>query len=259
MKRGDAAVFSISAVLGVVAAAATAFSVFVLDREPSSAAISQGADSSLLVITWAPTFCKVTPDNRGCASGQVGEMGPTFILHGLWPQPPELQYCGLPAGLADRVHQGKRDLPPVELNDEVRQDVQEVLSSADVMVPHEWYTHGTCSGVTPDEYFGDAAALTREARQVLDPLFVGAQGDRVELNTIRDNFDDAFGPGAGERVALSCRDVPGTGAVVYEMLLSLPPADELATVDDSLSLGPLLLAGPPIPSHCPGGAVPSKA
>lgn len=257
MKRGDAAVFSISAVLGVFAVAATVFSIVVLDHEPSSATVSQGADSSLLVITWAPTFCEVTPDNRGCVSGQVGAMGPTFILHGLWPQPPELQYCGLPAALADRVHQGKKDLPPVELNDEVRQDVQAVLSSADVMIPHEWYTHGTCSGVTPDEYFGDAAELTRQARQTLDPLFVAAQGDHIALKTIRDRFDESFGAGAGERVAVSCRNVTGTGAVVYEMLLSLPPADQLDTTDGSPSLGPLLLAGPPIPSHCPGGAVPS--
>lgn len=259
MKRSDAVVLSISVLLAVVALAATAFSVTVLDHEPDSlpgAQVSAGADSSLLVVTWGPAFCEVAPGNPGCRSGQVGALGPTLILHGLWPQPAELQYCGLPPALADRVREGKKsNLPPVELNDGVRQGLRGLLSNPEAMIAHEWYTHGVCSDVGPDEYFGDAAALTLQAREALDPLLAGAQGGPVELTAIRQRFDDDFGAGAGARVALSCRNVTGQGSVAYEILLSLPPADEFDNGDEPLSLGPLLLAGPPITSHCSRGAV----
>jgi ribonuclease T2 len=262
MRRGDVVVLSISAVLSVIVVAAVSFSLLVLDRTPSSAALESednrsGSNSSWFVVTWGPSLCEVDPKNLGCAGGNVGRMGRTMVLHGLWPQPSANQYCGVPDDVAERarnIHSG--DVPPLTLSQEVRDDLQSRLSDAAVMAPHEWYAHGTCSGVDPDVYFGDAAALTDQARRVLDPVFATAEGGRLALNDIRATFEAEFGAGAGDRVRMTCRNVTGQGSVLYEVQMSLPAITELRAGGNPPSLGALLHAGPPMQAGCRHGYVP---
>ncbi len=71
---------------------------------------------------------------------------------------------------------------PVDLGGDVRNTLQSMMSDASTLAPHEWYAHGTCSGVTPDVFFSDAAALTEQARKVLDPMFTEAEGGRIQLS-----------------------------------------------------------------------------
>ena len=257
MRRGDVAVISISTVLAAVVVGAVAFSLLVLDRSPRTTVIgSESASSTWFVVTWGPALCKVEPTNLGCTSGHVGEMGQTMVLHGLWPQPSTNQYCGVPKEIADRVRNiHGSDMPSVQLSDAVRTELQSMLSDADVMAPHEWYAHGTCSGVTPDEYFENASALTDQARKVLDPMFTEAAGAPMTITRVREKFDAEFGAGAGERVGLSCRTVTGEGNVVYEVQMSLPPVVDISTGADALSLGDLLLKGPPLSPQCRHGHV----
>jgi ribonuclease T2 len=258
MQRGDRAVISISAVLAVIVVAAVGFSVFVLDRSPSSSAVeANDSDSSRLVATWGPSLCEVDPPNSGCKSGHVGEMGRTFVLHGLWPQPFSNQYCDVPKDVADRAADVKgSDMPSVDLPEDVRAKLASNLSDATIMAPHEWYAHGTCSGVGPAKYFGDAVTLIDQARTILDPLFNQAAKKGLTLSAVRDQFDSQFGRGAGDRVALTCRNVTGQGNVVYEVQMSLPPVNALGIDGKALSLGDLLLEGPSIPSTCRHGRVP---
>jgi ribonuclease T2 len=97
MRRGDVAVMSISAALAAVVVAAVTYSVTALDATPNpSTLVSDGAASSWLVLTWAPSFCTVEPENAACVSGEVTPVGQTLVLHGLWPQPRDRQYCGVP-------------------------------------------------------------------------------------------------------------------------------------------------------------------
>jgi ribonuclease T2 len=105
-------------------------------------------------------------------------------------------------------------------------------------------------------FFSDAAALTDQARKVLDPMFTEAEGGRIQLSAVHDKFDAEYGAGAGERVRLSCRNVTGQGSVVYELHLSLPPVTELRTPDGTLSLKDLILKGPPLGPGCRHASVP---
>jgi ribonuclease T2 len=130
------------------------------------------------------------------------------------------------------------------------------MSDASTLMPHEWYAHGTCSGVTPDVFFGDAAALADQARKVLDPMFTQAEGNRIQLSAVREQFDAQYGAGAGERVRLSCRNVTGQGSVVYELHLSLPSVTELRTPDGTLSLKDLMPKGPALGAGCRHASVP---
>lgn len=257
MKRGDVAVFSVSAVLAVVVVAAVAFSQLVIDRSPRLAPNSPASSSSaLLVLTWAPSLCKVDPSNQGCQSGHVGKLGQKIILHGLWPQPSSEQFCDVSKTVVDRGRDPK-DLPAVDLPVEVRSDLQSLMSDASVMVPHEWYTHGTCSGVPPAEYFGDAVTLTDQAGKVLGPIFESAENGRLSAGSVRDRFNAEFGEGAGKRVSLTCREVDEDGIIVYEVHLSLPPVSDIGTAENPLSLGDLLAKGPPVSPGCRQGHVPT--
>jgi ribonuclease T2 len=258
MRRGDAVVLSISCVLAAIVVAAVTFSVRVLDHKPSSAEFeSSDSSSSWLVLTWGPSLCAAEPTNAGCKSGHVGAQGSTWILHGLWPQPVEEQYCGVPKEIAERASDlHGHHMPSVHMADDVRDTLQSMVSDASIMAPHEWYAHGTCSGVTPDVFFSDATALTDQARKILDPMFATAQGGRIQLSAVRDRFDAEYGAGAGERIRLSCRNVTGQGSVVYELHLSLPPVTGLRTPDGTLSLKDLILKGPALGAGCRHASVP---
>jgi len=258
MRRGDVVVLSISCALAAIVVAAVTYSVRVLDHKPSSAEFdSSDSSSSWLVLTWGPSLCGAEPTNSGCKSGHVGTQGSTWILHGLWPQPADKQYCGVPKAIADRASDLRgSNMPSVDLGSDVRNTLQSMMSDASTLAPHEWYAHGTCSGVTPDVFFSDAAALTEQARKVLDPMFTEAEGGRIQLSDVRDKFDAEYGAGAGGRVRLSCRNVTGQGSVVYELHLSLPPVTELRTPDGTRSLKDLILKGPPLGPGCRHASVP---
>ena len=254
MRRGDVTVFAVTAVSTVVTVAAVAYSLLVLDKE-SSAVVSQSSRSSWLVVTWAPGFCAAEPAMAACASGEVDAKGQTFLLHGLWPQPRDTRYCGLTRLQQERGDKGGDGFAPVELSDDVHAAVRSVTVDSANLVSHEWYTHGTCSGVSADLYFADAVKLTKEVRAVLDREFQDAAGGRITLTTIRNLIEERFGAGTGERVALGCRNVTGEGAVIVDVRLSLPPVAALRTVDDSLGLGQLLTQAPPISTGCRQGHV----
>ncbi len=249
MKRGDAAVFSLSAVLAAIVAVAVAYSLLVLDRRPAGPTGAGDSTSSLLVLTWGPSLCKVSPTNPGCRSGHVDRLGESFVLHGLWPQPSTEQFCDVPKRAAAR----SRD--PVELPPDLQNSVAAMMSDP-VITTHEWYAHGTCSGVAPPEYFGFATTLTEQAGTILDPLFDEASGRSLSSRSLREAFDAQFGGGTGKRVGLACRKTSDQRSVVYEVRLSLPPVAELPATPGGLSLREVLAKGPAIPAGCGQGRVP---
>lgn len=250
MRRGNTTVIWVSVVLAAVVVAGVSFSLLVLDRQPRRHVAEPGAStSSLLTLTWGPSLCAVDESNSGCRSGHVGRMGSVFVLHGLWPQPATEQYCDLPR----RSRETKR---PVELPDDLRARLEAQMSDAKVMATHEWYAHGTCSGVTAPEYFQIAASLTDQANSVLDPLFSRAAGREISARTVRAEFDARFGANTGQRVTLSCRDSGGRTPLVYEVRLSLPKVTELRSATDPLSLREALARGPAVPAGCGRGQVP---
>lgn len=245
MRRADAAVLSISTALAAVVIAAVTFSVVVLDRAPSSTAlVSESSDASVLVVTWAPSLCRVDAANKGCTSGHVEKLGRTWILHGLWPQPEDNQYCG-----------GPQSGENLRLSDDVRASLQSMMSDEAALAPHEWSAHGTCSGVTPDAYFTYATALTDQARAILDPMLADADGTQLSQTTLSDAFVAAYGEGARERIGVVCRNVTGEGSVLYEVHLSLPPVAQLSPDGQTPALGALLAEGPALQPGCRHGRV----
>jgi ribonuclease T2 len=104
-------------------------------RSRSQAAPSQGApanfDYYLLNLSWSPEFCYSHPSAAECARHEA------FVLHGLWPENSNGTYpqdCSDAPGPAN----------PAEYSD---------IYPDPGLLEHEWKTHGTCSGLSPDAFF----------------------------------------------------------------------------------------------------------
>ncbi len=128
-------------------------------------------------------------------------------LHGLWPQPRGKPIAAWTARWCRPITRtsGTR-LPEPELSPATRQALAAVMPGVQSgLERHEWIVHGTCFGAPADAYFARAASLAQQvnASPVRD-LFAQSIGSSVSADAIRAAFDQAFGPGAGNRVTVSC-------------------------------------------------------
>jgi ribonuclease T2 len=109
---------------------------------------TQGAfDFYVLSLSWSPTFCveqNGREDEEQCGKGRPY----AFVVHGLWPQ----NETGFPSACQSRF--GTR------IDGGIAVDMLDIMPSRD-LVFHQWRKHGTCSGLSPDDFFD----LTRTARQ----------------------------------------------------------------------------------------------
>jgi len=100
---------------------------------------TQSFDYYLLNLSWSPEFCFSHKSAPECGHGA------TFVLHGLWPQNADGSYpenCSNAPGPAN----------PSQYSD---------IYPDPGLLQHEWRTHGTCSGLSPDAFF----AMARTAFQ----------------------------------------------------------------------------------------------
>jgi len=102
-------------------------------------AVGSGFDYYLLNLSWSPEFCFTHPDASECAAH------PAFVLHGLWPQNNDGTYpenCSTAPGPA----------APAQYQD---------IYPDQGLLRHEWQTHGTCSGLTADQFLQTARSAVR--------------------------------------------------------------------------------------------------
>ena len=93
-------------------------------------------DYYLLNLAWSPEVCYSHPSASECGRHA------TFVLHGLWPQNSDGSYqqsCSDAPGPAD----------PSQYSD---------IYPDPGLLEHEWHTHGSCSGLSPDGFFRAARA-----------------------------------------------------------------------------------------------------
>ena len=118
-------------------------------------------DFYVLSLSWSPGFCATGGDEKGrdqCRRG--ADIG--FTVHGLWPQYDH----GFPSDCRGQT------APP-----------QASLALTDGVYPdrglarYEWRRHGTCSGLSPSDYFTSAKAA-RDAVTV-PPRFKDPHGDQT--------------------------------------------------------------------------------
>lgn len=117
-------------------------SALALISPPSHAQRAGDFDYYLLTLSWSPSYCaddaKRGRDKLQCFS----ERSYGFVLHGLWPQYDKgyPQFC-----------QTNHRRPSSKLVDQMLK-----FSPSRGLVHHEWKKHGTCSGLSPLDYFRKA-------------------------------------------------------------------------------------------------------
>ena len=207
----------------------------------------------VLAASWQPGFCETRPSKPECESQTQQRFDAThFALHGLWPQPFSNIYCNVPAGDVSADKAGRWDsLPALALEPQTRAALDEVMPGTQSNLQrHEWTKHGTCHGGTAEDYFGDSIRLMAalNASGVQD-LFEASIGTELSASEVREAFDAAFGPGAGERVKLSCVQ-DGGRRLIGELTIGL--SGELT---EDADFAALLMASPPTDPGCPSGIV----
>ena len=110
----------------------------------SSTASGGAFDYYLLTLSWAPQFCATNTAARSsaeCASNK--HMG--LVVHGLWPQ-----YNN------GKWPQDCSSTPPVA--SATVEHMMPVMPGSS-LIQHEWAKHGTCSGLSVDDYFASIEKL----------------------------------------------------------------------------------------------------
>jgi ribonuclease T2 len=97
-------------------------------------------DYYALVLSWSPAFCAdgTHSDSPQC-DGSSGRPF-SFVLHGLWPQ--------YQKGWPQNCQTGQRPYVPEPLINQMLD-----VMPAKKLIIHEYAKHGTCSGLSPEDYF----------------------------------------------------------------------------------------------------------
>jgi ribonuclease T2 len=103
-------------------------------------------DYYALVLSWSPTYCSDQGrDDDGQCNRRDGRRY-SFVLHGLWPQ--------YESGYPTNCRLSRRPFVP----DPVINSMLDIMPSRGLVI-HEYRTHGTCSGLAPQQYFSIAHRL----------------------------------------------------------------------------------------------------
>ncbi|WP_297835894.1 ribonuclease T2 [uncultured Roseibium sp.] len=111
---------------------------------PALADQSGKFDFYVLALSWSPTYCKQQGADANPHQCDVSKPF-RFVVHGLWPQ----YERGFPESCPGA---------PKRIDRQIAVSMEDIMPSHN-LVFHEWRKHGTCSGLTPEDYFD----LTRKA------------------------------------------------------------------------------------------------
>lgn len=146
-----------------------------------------------LAATWQPAFCQTfNPARPMPTECPIASKMEFMTLHGLWPQWEE--YCSKDAACDVKRNQ----IPAVKLSADVRLRLATVMPGvASQLDRHEYFKHGSCSGMNPDAYFTKAADLVDQLNASSFPGFLHDNyGKTVTKRQMCDAIGKALGPNA---------------------------------------------------------------
>lgn len=164
---------------------------------------------SLLALSWHNGFCETHRNKVECKRGLFGNKEYGFVLHGLWPQPKNLAYCGVAKKIVgmDKNKQWSK-MPGIGLSIKNTKDLANVMPAiASGLHNHEWYKHGTCSGMNSVEYFTKATKMTNEFSNSKLAKYINSNiGKQISINEVRNLANLSFGAGASQKISMICKD-----------------------------------------------------
>ena len=141
-------------------------------------------DYYLLALSYAPDFCGQPAGNkdpRECGAGRhVG-----FVVHGLWPQ-------------SENGRGPERCAPASPVSEELIRVILHYIPS-ESLIQHEWANHGTCSGLSANDYFAavrrarDSVTIPRDLKEPARPLQLSPADIETKFAAANPRFPkDAF-------------------------------------------------------------------
>ncbi len=148
-------------------------------------------DYYALVLSWSPSYCSEarSGDDETQCNRRDGRRF-NFILHGLWPQ--------YNRGYPESCRTARRPFVPQPLID----SMLDIMPSQRLII-HEYRKHGTCSGLSPEDYFQTARSMIAAIRipdkyqNPIEALFVSP--DQLKADIVRANPDLA-----PDMIAVAC-------------------------------------------------------
>jgi len=150
-------------------------------------------DYYLLSLSWAPNYCADHPNDNSneCKTGNRK----AFVLHGLWPQSNE----GQPPMSCQTASPVAADL--------VRHMLEYFPSRG--LIQHEWEKHGTCSGLSSQEYFAKVEQAFRSV-QPPDQLKNLSSDKSLAPKDLDQSFADAnHAPADAFRISCHAQELVG--------------------------------------------------
>jgi len=141
-------------------------------------------DYYLFTLSWSPEYCHGHPNAQQCGGAHPG-----FVVHGLWPQFNNGQWpltCSSAPGLSN---------PSAMLD--IMPDPR--------LIQHEWTAHGTCSGLTANQYFG-VIRKAYDSIQIPSPLVSPSRAATRNAGQIKQMFMDANLGLSSDDIAVSCHN-----------------------------------------------------
>ncbi len=183
-------------------------------------------DTYTLALSWQPGFCADRAAKAECKIAPKDK--PRFTLHGLWPdwdangdgkRNADDAFCIANAG--NRKSMITLDagnwlkMPPVKLSQASGTDLEQAMPGVVVGLDrHEWWKHGTCSGLPVEDYFATAIVLLREVeRSGLARLLAEEAGGTIKRKQLLDAFERDFGRGSARALMLDCSRGEGSTAL----------------------------------------------
>lgn len=149
---------------------------------PASAAADEERprvfDYYVLAMSWSPTFCgskNARAEREQCAPGRKF----AFVVHGLWPQYAE--------GWPDFCDTGERWVSEEQID-----RMMDIMPSKKLII-HQWRKHGSCSGLSQEDYF-ETTRLWRDrlripARYLSPGADVMTTPDQLVQDFVKSNRD----------------------------------------------------------------------
>jgi ribonuclease T2 len=199
-------------------------------------------DSYNLSITYHNDFCLQFPQDAECTTKPVLQ---GLSLHGLWPDKKDdpkntYIYCGLPASSVKQWCD-----PSIDVKNQMSQEEFNALAAiqpGDIscLYNHEWYAHGTCSGLSVVDYFEDALTLAQRFLQLprVNQLVLSSAGKTLDLATIQAALAHDL-PAAGASAIVLCRQDKNSKAWYFSSFTVGLDKDNLMQFPAAASFAPL--------------------
>jgi ribonuclease T2 len=165
-------------------------------------------DFYLLSMSIDPSFCALSPANRSkpdCRDLTAETFRETpLTIHGLWPNRAHVSVNKQPSQCTQVA---------LRLSDAVKADLARYMPGGPGLQQHEWSRHGTCSGLSPDDYFAAAVGLARQMNDVVGGVMQssGMLDGEVDVRQLIDGVA-ARDPAVAAAIVVDCRQPSGGGA-----------------------------------------------